>query len=131
RPLAVHKCEAAVSGHGEARHGVVAAIRSKQKPSIRREDDAPCSLEGVRRALLTADRLEGPGTGATGPDTFHLGNRTVGSAKIMNDAVPGLVRLHVKMPTAVHPHLGWGHAHTHLFVRAHARFSSCHTCHSA
>src|SRR5215831_11485483 len=65
RRLAVQQCEPAVFPYAEARNRIVAAIAREQKPPIRREDHAGCTLEGVRRAVLPAYRLESPGAGAT------------------------------------------------------------------
>src|SRR5262249_26540216 len=115
RALDVQERQLAIVANAEARYGVVTAVRSEQEPSVGREDDAGGSLECVRRTFLAADRLEGPGTGATCRDTFRLRNRTVGGASVVNDAVSRLVRLHVEMSAAVHLHL----------------VSSSHTCYSA
>ena len=95
--LAVQEREPAVVAHAEAGNRIVAAIGCKQKATIRREDDAARALEGVRRALLAADRLERPGAGAASSNTFHLGKRAVRISMIMQDRVFDLVRLHVEM----------------------------------
>src|SRR4029077_3045825 len=91
RRLATDQRKVAVFSHGEARHRIVAAVRRKQEPSILRQDDTTGTLEGVRRAFLTADGLEWPRSCSARVDALSLGERPVGSPPIMNNAVPLLV----------------------------------------
>src|SRR5260370_27456586 len=76
---------------------MVGAIGRKVKPPIRREDDTTCTFKGVRRAVLTTDRLERPRSRTTSGATFHFRKRAARSAMIMYDAVLDLVRLHVEV----------------------------------
>src|SRR5262245_27776398 len=62
--LYVEKSQPTVLANGEAGDRVVAAVGSEQEAAIGREDDAAGTLEGVRGALLTTDRLEQAGTAA-------------------------------------------------------------------
>src|SRR5262249_32502964 len=98
RCLDVQRCEPAVFVETEAGNRIVAAIGGKQKPSIRREDHTPRALEGVRGALLAANRLERSGPGAPcrtlSPPAAPPPRRPV----IVNGGVPDLVRLHVRVP---------------------------------
>src|SRR4029077_19637370 len=110
--LDIEERQAAVFAHLEAGDRIVAAIRREQETSIRGQDDAGGTLEGIRRALLAADRLERSGTGTASEDTFGLGNRTVRRPREMNDRVLNLVGLHVEMPTMLH-------RPTHVFRFAH------------
>src|SRR5215468_9466228 len=74
--LDVLQHEPTVLFYTEAGDRIVSTIGREQKTPIRREDYATCTFKRVRRAVLTAYRLEGSGTGATGGYAFHLGNRT-------------------------------------------------------
>src|SRR5260370_39556938 len=76
---------------------MVGAIGRKVKPPIRREDDTTCTFKGVRRAVLTTDRLERPRSRTTSCATFHFRKRAARSAMIMYDAVLDLLRLHVEV----------------------------------
>src|SRR4029453_2243861 len=91
---------------------IVAAIGRKQKPPIRREDHAARALEGVRRAVLPAYRLESPGTGAASRATVDFGNYSARRPMIMDDRVLDFVRLHIEMSdmSVRHPHL-FRHSH--------------------
>src|SRR5262249_49715295 len=70
----------------------------------RAEYDAAGTLEGVRRAFLSADRLESPGTGAAGGGTFHLCNRAIRTSTIVDDAVSDLIGLHIEMSATMTRH---------------------------
>src|SRR5262249_46515977 len=96
--LDVQLLEPAVFVETEAGNRIVAAIRRKQKPSIRREENTSRALEGVRCAFLAADRLERSGTGAGRQDTLHLGQLAIRRQLIVDDGVLGLVRLYEEMP---------------------------------
>src|SRR5215469_16316812 len=92
--------------------------------SVRRQNDAPCPLEGVRRTLLTADGLEFPGTPAARGYASHLGESPVGSSPIVNDAIPRFVGLYVEMSAT--SHAGSVSAHLTAFLRALAHACRCH-----
>jgi hypothetical protein len=94
---------------------LVSAVASRRH---RAEYDAAGTLEGVRRASLSADRLERPGTGAAGRGTFHLCNRAIRTSTILDDAVSDLIGLHIEMATVI------GHAHflRHTHVPRHTHF---------
>src|SRR5580704_19348218 len=96
RRLDVQQREPAFPAYSEAGDRIVAAIGSKQKPVIRREDDAARTLKVVRPGDVV-DGAQKPRTGAARGDTFHLDNRAVCKPMIVDDGVSGLVRLHVKM----------------------------------
>src|SRR5262249_24486282 len=101
RRFDVEPREPAVFAETEARDRIVAAVGREQKLPIRREDDAARAFKSVWRALLTADRLEGPGTGAAGGDTFHLGQRALCIPMIVADGIADFVGLRVERSTAI------------------------------
>src|SRR5262245_6274838 len=96
RRFDVEPREPPVLANTEARDRIVAAVGREQKLPVRREDDATGAFKGVRRALLATDRLESPGTGAAGEDTFNLGERAFCIATIVDNGILDLVRLHVE-----------------------------------
>src|SRR5262249_62409781 len=67
RPLDVQPCEPAVFVDSEAGHRIVAPVCREETTAIPREEDTPRALEGVRRAVLAADRLSRAGPGAAPP----------------------------------------------------------------
>src|SRR5260221_2069204 len=103
--LDVQLRELAALADTEAGDRIVAAIGREQKPPIRREDDTTCTFKGVRRAVLTTDRLERPRSRTTSGATFHFRKRAARSAMIMYDAVLDLVRLHVEGSAIRRAHL--------------------------
>src|SRR5262249_56248448 len=95
--LHVEKSQPAVLANREAGDRVVAAVGSEQEAAIGREDDAAGTLEGVRGALLTTDRLEHAGTGAARRDPLELGDGAVGRSQVMDHRIAYLVGLYVQM----------------------------------
>src|SRR5262249_61291570 len=85
RLLDVQRFEPAVFVETEAGNRIVAAIGRKQKPTIRREDDTPRAFEGVRCAVLAADRLERSGTWAAAQESLHLGQLAIRRQMIVDD----------------------------------------------
>src|SRR5215472_1630598 len=110
----VDECQSAFFGNGEAGDRVVAAVGREEEATVRRQDDAAGTLEGIRRAVLAADRLEDAGAGATRTDALDLGDHPVRASLIMHDDVLELIRLHVEMPAA-HPWLHHLLRHAHVF----------------
>src|SRR5260370_3923396 len=104
---------------------MVGAIGRKVKPPIRREDDTSCTCRGVRRDVLTTDRLERPRSRTTSGATFHFRKRAARSAMIMYDAVLDLVRLHVEVSAIRRAHLLGPHLFRPHLCR-HIRFSCLH-----
>ena len=86
----------------KAGHRIVAAVGGEQEPSIRRENDAARALEGVRCALLAADRLADAGTATTGGDAFHFSDRSVRGPDVVDDRVADLVCLDVEVSALRH-----------------------------
>ena len=91
----VQQRKSAVFAYTEAGNRVIAAVGRKQKPTMRREDDAACALKRVRCAFLAADRLEHSGTGTACRQTSHLGKFAARRSMIVHYGVAGLIRLHV------------------------------------
>src|SRR5262245_6588111 len=96
RPLDVEQRDPAFLIYSEAGDGIVAGIGSEQKATVRRENDTARTLEVVR-PVDVVDGAQLPRTGAGSRHTFHLGQCAVRRPMIVNDGVPGLVRLHVEM----------------------------------
>src|SRR5262249_13216514 len=120
--LAIYQRKPAVLRHGKTRNRIIAAICRKQKPPIRRKDDAARALERIRRAFLTADRLERAGASASGGSARNLGDLAVRAATIMNDGVFDFICLRVQTATASIRH---SHFSRHGSSLCHARFL-CH-----
>src|SRR5262245_57577283 len=112
----VEQREPAVLADREARDRVVAAVRREEEAAIRREDDARRALEGVRRALLAAGRLELPGTRAPCRDTVDLFDRAVLGPAVVDDGVVDLVRLHVEVANRVVAVRGGGFHRVHRLL---------------
>src|SRR5262249_26273217 len=74
RRLHVQQLESAFFVHSEAGDGIVAAIGSEQKATIRRENNTARTLEVVR-SFSVVNWAQKPRTGAAGRNTFHLGKR--------------------------------------------------------
>src|SRR5215470_6961621 len=104
RRLHVQQREPVVFVYTKARNRIVAAIGGKKKPAIRAENDAAGTLKGVRRAFLSADRLECSRTDAAGSGTFHLWKRAIRPSTIVDDAVADLIGLHVEMSATLTRH---------------------------
>ena len=104
RPLDVHQRQASLVVDREARDRVVARVGGEEEPVVPAEDDAARALEGVRRALAVDDRVVAARPGAAGEAAFGLGERPVGGAEVVDDAVLLLVRLRVEVAdgAAVH-----------------------------
>src|SRR5580704_15265765 len=96
RPLHVQQREPAFLIYSEAGDRIVAAVGSKQKATIRRETDTARTLVVVRPGDVV-DGADEPRTGAPRGDTFHLGQSAIRGPLIVDDGVPGLVRLHVEV----------------------------------
>jgi len=75
---------------GETGNGIVPAIGREQELPIWRKDDATRALESIRCVFLAANRLVGTGAGATCGHAFHLVQRSVHGAMVMDDEILAL-----------------------------------------
>src|SRR5260370_17978020 len=103
RPLHVQQREPAFLMYSEAGDGIVAAVGSKQKATIRRETDTARILVVVRPADVV-DGADEPRTGAPCRETFHLGKRAVRAPLVVDNRVLDFVGLHVEISWASFRH---------------------------
>ncbi|GJE00470.1 hypothetical protein GMJLKIPL_2392 [Methylobacterium isbiliense] len=98
RRLGVYEGQTSIDLDAEGRDAVVAPIRSEEIAIRICEDHAVRAFERVRCALLTADRLENAGAGASGRHGLDRNELAIGQPPELHHTVRDLVRLHVNVP---------------------------------